>query len=80
MRHIDYEGSDIMAVYRDWYVANEWFDWVKENSRKAYDSIGDRDGFYDTHWKPVFSQYPVGSDGNYTLDSYDTVSDGPYDV
>jgi hypothetical protein len=80
MRHIDYEGSDVMAVYRDENVAKAWLAWVKEHSRQARDTLGDRGGFYDTHWQPVFSVYPAGSDGDYTIDSFDTVSDSPPNV
>jgi len=74
LRHVDYEGSDVLAVYRNKAVAEAWKAWCYYNNTALRDSIGDQGGLYKREWEGRFPMFP--GDG-YSVEEHDTRTDMP---
>ena len=59
MRHIDYEGSDVLAVYMDKSVADAWVKWMTDNRQELRSSIGENNGLYAREWEGLFPHCPA---------------------
>jgi hypothetical protein len=69
LSHVDHEGRDVLAVYRDKSVAEAWKQWCYENNSAIRDSIGEPGGMYDREWKTVFGR-SLGD--SYSVEEHDT--------
>jgi hypothetical protein len=74
LRNVDYEGSDVLAVYRDKAVADAWKNWCEAYNYELRSSIGDRGGIWEREWKERFPVYPGDW---YNIKEYDTQSEMP---
>lgn len=68
LRHVDYEGSDVLAVYRERAVAEAWKQWCTKNNSALNESIGEPGGLYDREWDGRFPVFPGDS---YSVEEHD---------